>query len=369
MIIKEVQLHKVNMRMKNPFKTSFGTEQNRLFIIIEIRVDTGQVGWGECVTSALPLYVEEFTDSAWQMLEQHLIPLVLNEQLDHPDDLERLFLPFKRNNLAKAAIEGAIWDVYAKREGKTLAECIGGDVNKEIDVGVSLGLENHLEDLFRSIESKVAEGYKRIKLKIKPGNDVQLIDSVRNRFPHLPLMVDANCSYTLDDIDLLKSLDTYNLMMIEQPLTAGDLIDHAKLQKEIKTPICLDESIHSYDNARQAIEIGAAKIINLKIGRVGGITIAMQIHDMCMEAGIPVWCGGMLESGIGRAHNIAISSLANFTIPGDTASSSKYWDKDIIEPEVVTHKGILNVPKSPGIGYKVNREELAKHTVTCKAFN
>lgn len=367
MKITEITLHKMNMRMKNPFTTSFGTEQDRSFIILEAKDSDGTVGWGECVTSESPLYIEEFTDAAWVMLEEYLIPLTLGREFNHPDELTDLFEPFKRNNLAKAAIDAAAWDIYAKQQGISLAEAIGGE-KTEIEVGVSLGIEDDMDRLLNNIKEKTAEGYKRIKVKIKPGKDVEVVKEIRKHFPEIPLMVDANSAYTLDDIDTLKQLDPYHLMMIEQPLTAGDLIDHAELQKHIQTPICLDESIHSYDDARQAIQLGSGKIINMKVGRVGGITTMKRIHNLCKEANIPMWCGGMLESGVGRAHNIAITSLSNFTLPGDTAASSRYWDEDIIDPEVFVTDGMVQVPTSPGIGYEVNREKLAKYTVEKKHF-
>ncbi|MRG85001.1 o-succinylbenzoate synthase [Salinibacillus xinjiangensis] len=368
MKLKEINLYKVSMRMKNPFTTSFGTEQNRKFILVEVKDDQELTGWGECVTTERPLYIEEFTDSSWVMLEKFLIPLVLNREIGHPDELQKDFSPYKRNNLAKSAIEGAVWDLYAKSKGISLSEALGGAKN-EIEVGVSLGIEDNIQDLLENIQQKSDEGYRRIKIKIKPGKDVEVIDQVRQRFPDLPLMVDANSAYTLEDLPTLKEMDKYNLMMIEQPLTAGDLIDHAKLQKEVETPICLDESIHSYEDARQAIELGSGKIINMKVGRVGGLTQAKKIHGLCQEANIPLWCGGMLESGVGRAHNIAITSLANFTLPGDTASSSRYWEKDIIEPEVVVDNGLLQVPTKPGIGFEVNLDEVLKHTIEHKTFH
>src|SRR5699024_11291611 len=286
----------------------------------------------------------------WLMLKDHLIPLVLNKEITHPDELQETFQVFKRNNLAKSAIEGAKWDLYSKEKNKSLAECQGG-VHNTIEVGVCLGIEENTDDLLRSIKEKVQEGYKRIKVKIRPGKDLDVLETIRDTFPDIPLMVDANSAYSLEDIDIFKKMEKYHLMMIEQPLAAGDLIDHAKLQKEIDTPICLDESIHSLENVRQAIEIGSCKIINLKVGRVGGLTESKKIHDLCKQHDIPLWCGGMLESGVGRAHNIAVTSLANFTLPGDTASSSKYWNKDIIEPEVIVQDGKLDVPKGAGIGY------------------
>jgi O-succinylbenzoate synthase len=355
------------MRMKNPFRTSFGTEQDRLFGIVEVKNEEGLVGWGECVTSEGPFYIEEFTESAWIMMKKFLVPLVLKKEIEHPDEIHELFLPFKRNNIAKSAIEGAIWDLYAKENDMSLSEALGG-TKSEIEVGVSLGMEEDSETLLNNVQGKLDEGYKRIKVKIEPGREVEIIGAVRERYPDIPLMADANSAYTLDDIETLKGLDKYNLMMIEQPLAAGDLIDHAKLQKEIETPICLDESITSYEDARKAIELGSGRIINLKVGRVGGLTVAKRIHDLCEKEGIDMWCGGMLESGVGRAHNIAITSLSNFTLPGDTASSSRYWDKDIIEPEVVVEQGVLRVPDGPGIGYEVNREELEKNSVEIERF-
>lgn len=366
--IDKITVHHVNMRMKNPFTTSFGTEQDRSFLVLEIESEAGVTGWGECVTSSRPLYIEEFTTGAWHMLKEHLIPLVLKQTLEHPNDLQEIFAPFKRNHLAKSAIEGAVWDLYAKTKGQTLSEALGG-TKQAVEVGVSLGIEDNLQDLLRNIEEKVDEGYKRIKIKIKPGKDIDVLHHVRDHYPDIPLMVDANSAYTLDDLETLKEMDQFDLMMIEQPLMAGDLIDHATLQKEIETPVCLDESIHSYEDARQAIELGSGKIINMKIARVGGLTQAKKIHDMCVEANIPLWCGGMLEAGIGRLHNIAVASLANFTLPGDTASSSRYWEKDIINPEVVAENGLVNVPEGIGIGHEVDRAELEKNTVKKEVFN
>ncbi|MEC2159581.1 o-succinylbenzoate synthase [Virgibacillus halodenitrificans] len=367
MIIEEVNLYKLNMRMKHPFTTSFGTEQNRGFILVQVKSDSGLTGWGECVTTESPLYIEEFTDSSWLMLEKFLIPAILKKNIDHPDQLQDGFRPYKRNHLAKSALEGAIWDLYAKSKNIPLSKALGG-TKQTIEVGVSLGIEKDIDHLLNNIKDKTEEGYKRIKIKIKPGKDVEVIAEVRNHFPDIPLMVDANSAYTLEDVNTLKQMDQFNLMMIEQPLTAGDLIDHAKLQKEITTPICLDESIHSFENARQAIELGSGKIINLKIGRVGGLTQAIKIHDLCSRENIPMWCGGMLESGVGRAHNIAITSLANFTLPGDTASSSRYWDRDIIQPEVQVENGILHVPEAPGIGFEVDIDEVLRNTRTSKCF-
>ena len=367
-IIKEIIVYKVKMEMKNPFKTSYGTTKDRTFLILEAIDENGISGWGECVTSDEPLYLEEFTNAAQLMLEEHLIPIVTGANIQHPDEISELFRPFKRNNLAKSAIDGAVWDLYAKRENKSLSACLGG-TRSEIEVGVSLGIEENIKDLLTIIEQRINEGYKRIKVKIQPGQDIEVIRSIRKAYPNLPLMADANAAYTLEDLDNLQKLDPFNLMMIEQPLRAGDLIDHATLQKNITTPVCLDESITSYEDTRQAMEIGSCKIINLKISRVGGLSESKRIHNLCVKNDIPLWCGGMLEAGIGRAHNIAISSLANFSLPGDTAASSKYWYKDIIQPEVTVEQGMLKVPDTPGIGYTVNRQALEAVTTEKKVFS
>ncbi|MFQ3545786.1 o-succinylbenzoate synthase [Halobacillus rhizosphaerae] len=367
MNIDEIILYKVQMKMKTPFTTSFGTEHNRFFLLVEAKNKEGLSGWGECVTSERPLYSEEFTQSSWLMLEKFLIPLVLENSLDHPDDLQEIFDLYKLNNMAKSALEGAVWDLYAKSKGISLAKALGGN-KSTVDVGISLGIESKSENLLNLIAEKKEEGYKRIKVKIMPGKDIEVLSQIRNKFPHIPLMVDANNAYSLEDMKTLKEMDKFDLMMIEQPLTAGDLVDHAKLQEELETPICLDESIHSLENARQAIELVSCGIINMKIGRVGGLTNAKKIHDLCENENIPLWCGGMLESGIGRAHNIAITSLSNFKLPGDTASSARYWENDIIEPEVVAENGRVDVPNGPGIGFDVNKNEIEKHTLERKVF-
>ncbi|KIH70551.1 o-succinylbenzoate synthase [Salinicoccus roseus] len=353
MNIKQIKLHQLLMKMKTPFTTSFGTQQDRHITIVEAIDDTGRSGFGECVSGEDPLYSEEFMDASIIAMKKYFAPLVIHGEIDHPDDVWEKFKPFKRNNMAKSAIEGAVWDLYAKQNDMTLAEAIGGRKEK-VDVGVSLGLEDTDELLLEKVKEKVDEGYKRIKVKIKPGRDVEMIRSIRDRFGDIPLMVDANSAYTLDDMETLKALDEFNLMMIEQPLAAGDLIDHAKLQKEISTPVCLDESIDSYEAARGAIELGSCRIINVKVGRVGGITQSKKIHDLAAHHDIPLWCGGMLEAGVGRLHNIAITTLGNFTLPGDTASSSRYWYEDIITPEVVAEDGVVEVSREPGIGSTVD---------------
>ncbi|MCP3742005.1 o-succinylbenzoate synthase [Rossellomorea sp. BNER] len=365
--IKEIILHKLMMRLKAPFSTSFGTFQDKEFFVIEAIGESGLIGWGESVAFSSPWYTEETVKTSEHMMEDFLIPLLLKKPVNHPDEVSERFLPIRRNNMAKAALEGAVWDLYSKQLGIPLSKALGG-TKKEIDVGVSIGIQDSMEDLVQLIEGYVEEGYKRVKVKIKPGWDVEVIKELRKYFPNLPLMADANSAYTLKDIELLKQLDEYDLLMIEQPLAHDDIVDHAILQKEVKTPICLDESITSFDDARKAVEMGSCKIINIKIGRVGGLTEAKKIHDYCKQKGIAVWCGGMLEAGIGRAHNIALTTLDQFILPGDTAGSSRYWERDIINPEVTVHKGQIIVSDNSGIGYEVDREVLRRYTVETKIF-
>lgn len=361
MIIQEITIRKMKMKMKHPFKTSFGTMQEKEFLLLEAKDELGNSGWGESVAFTVPWYTEETLETSLHMIRDFLIPLILGKNIEHPDEVSELFNAIRRNNMAKSTIEGAIWDLYAKRNEMTLAEALGGESDK-IEVGISIGIHEHVEGLIETVQRFVEEGYKRVKVKIKPGYDVEVIRALRQQFPDLPLMADANSAYTLDDIELLKQLDAFDLMMIEQPLGFDDLIDHAILQKQITTPICLDESIHSLEDTRNALELGSTKIINIKIGRVGGLTEAKKIHDYCMENGIPVWCGGMLESGIGRAHNIALTTLPNFVLPGDTAGSSRYWEEDVIAPEVIVEDGYITVPTAYGIGYEPNFRVMDKFT-------
>ena len=368
MRIEKVTLRLMEMEMKAPFTTSFGTFKTREFILVEAVDADGTSGWGETVAFNVPFYSEETVKTNWHMLEDYLIPLILHKEIEHPDEVNEIFAPIRKNNMAKAAIEGAIWDVYAKQNNMSLAEALGGK-RESIDVGISIGIQDTVEELVEIVRGFVNEGYKRIKVKIKPDWDVEVMRTLRSEFPDTAIMADANSAYSLNDTALLKQLDEFDLMMIEQPLASDDIIDHAKLQKELSTPICLDESIHSLEDAKKAVELGSTKIINIKIGRVGGLTEAVKIHDYCQENNIPVWCGGMLESGIGRAHNVALTTLPNFTLPGDTASSSRYWEKDLIEPEVVSVDGLIEVPKAKGIGYKVNLETVDQFTVDKKEFN
>lgn len=367
MQINKITVHKMKMRMKEPFATSFGTMQDKQFLLLEVEDEMGNTGWGESVAFDAPWYTEETVETNLHMIRDFLIPILLGKEITHPDEVGVLFSPIRKNNMAKAAIEGAVWDLYAKRNGISLAEAIGGN-RERIEVGISIGIQENLARLIEKVQGYLDEGYKRIKVKIKPGADIDVIRGLREAFPNVPLMADANSAYSLDDIDLLKQLDEFDLLMIEQPLAYDDIVDHAVLQKELKTPICLDESILSLEDVRKAVEMGSTKVINVKIGRVGGLSEARRIHDYCMENGIPVWCGGMLEAGIGRAHNIALTSLPNFIFPGDTAGSSRYWEKDIIEPEVVVEDGFITISNAPGIGYSPDFDAIDEFTTSIWRF-
>lgn len=368
MKITEVTLRHMKMDLLYPFTTSYGTEYDRDFILVEAKNEDGLTGWAENVAMPTPYYNEETVKTNWHLLEDFLLPLLLNKEFEHPDELtENFFAHIRGNYMAKACLDMAAWDLFARKQNFSLAAALGGTKEK-IDVGVSIGIKDSMDDTLKVISQRLAEGYKRFKLKIKPGWDVELIDKVRKVFPDIPLMADANSAYTLEDIDLLKALDDYNLMMIEQPLAYNDIIDHADLQARLRTPICLDESIHSFDDARKALKLGSCKIINLKVGRVGGLTVAKKIHDYCFERNVPLWCGGMLEAGIGRAHNIALTALPGFTLPGDTAGSALYWAEDIIRPEVVAENGMITIPTAPGIGYEPDMEKIDQFTLFSKTY-
>ncbi|WP_202617779.1 o-succinylbenzoate synthase [Bacillus dakarensis] len=366
--INQIILHRVMMKLNDPFVTSFGSIQDKEFFIIEMIDEDGYRGFGESVAFSSPWYTEETVKTNEHIMTDFLIPLLLQAPLKHPDEVTERFSQIRRNSMAKAALEGAVWDLYAKKQNKSLANSLGGTKEK-IDVGISIGIQPTVKDLLNVIDTYMAEGYKRIKVKIKPGWDVEVLKEVRKHFPDVPLMADANSAYTLNDIQHLKKLDDLNLMMIEQPLGHDDIIDHAKLQAELITPVCLDESIHSFEDVKTAVELRSCKIINVKIGRVGGLTVAKKINDYCKLHDISIWCGGMLEAGVGRAHNIAITTLDQFVLPGDTAGSKRYWQHDIIEPEVTVENGIINVPNKPGIGYNINRKILQSSTIEKKVFN
>ncbi|WP_020007916.1 o-succinylbenzoate synthase [Salinicoccus albus] len=368
MKITDITIRHLRMKLKSPFTTSFGTFTDKDFLLLEAKEEDGTVGWGESVAFNAPWYNEETLQTNWHMLEEFLIPLILDKEISHPNKVNEIFAAIRKNNMAKSTLEGAVWDIYAQQTNQSLASALGG-TNDRVEVGISIGIQDSVDTLVSTARGFINEGYKRIKVKIKPGWDIDVMRTLRKNFPDTEIMADANSAYRLKDIDLLKQLDEFDLMMIEQPLASDDIIDHARLQKELQTPICLDESIHSLEDTRKAVELGSAGIINIKIGRVGGLTEAKKIHDYCQQHDIPVWCGGMLESGIGRSHNVALTSLPNFTLPGDTASSSRYWEKDIIEPEVIADDGCINVPESAGIGYTVNRETVESFTVSKKDYS
>lgn len=367
MDIKQITLRHLKMGLLKPFTTSVWTEYDKDFILVEVESSSGLSGWAESVAALIPIYNEETVKTNWHMMSDFLIPSLLKEPIEHPDDVFETFQYVRGNFMAKAALEGAIWDLFAKEKQMSLAKALGGTKDK-IEVGISLGIQKSEQALLEQVHRYVEEGYKRIKVKIKPGWDINILSAIRKEFPNLPMMADANCAYSLVDLDHLAALDHFNLTMIEQPLSHDDIIDHAKLQARMKTPICLDESIHTLEDTRKAIELGSCKIINIKIGRVGGLSESKRIHDFCQANDVPVWCGGMLEAGIGRAHNIAITTLPNFILPGDTASSSRYWAQDIIDPEVEVKNGFIEVPKTPGIGFEPSMERIKKFTLESKTF-
>lgn len=362
--IKHFELHEIEMPLRNAFETSFGVTTGRRVLLV-FAVDTdGNVGFGECTAMEQPFYNPESVDAAREVMLRTIFPLWARGNVVSAEDVINVLQPIKGNRMAIAAVENAIWDLEAKRAGVPLWKILGG-IHSSINCGVSIGIQKGTDELIDRVAAELEAGYQRIKIKIKPGHDLRLVEAVRNRYPDILLSVDANSAYLLGrDLDLMKALDEYDLLMIEQPLEAGDLIDHAKLQQQLKTSLCLDESITSFRDARQAIEIGACRIINIKLGRVGGHTEARRIQELAVESGIPVWCGGMLETGIGRAHNIAMSTLAGFTLPGDVSASHRYWKQDIVEPPItVSPEGTITAPSGPGIGFEVN-VDLIRSTAT-----
>jgi len=346
------------MPLVTPFETSMDLTDVRRIILVEANVD-GVTGWGECVAGETPSYSPETTETAWHILRDFIWPLLKGKEFASASEVWGMLAWVRGHNMAKAALESAIWDAEAKQKGVPLWKLLGGQ-RQEIASGVSIGIKASLEELVRAVKVELEAGYQRIKIKIKPGIDVEPVRRLRKEFPNIKLMVDANSAYRAEEWPLLKELESFYLMMMEQPLGWDDLYGHVELQKKLETPICLDECIRTDEQAKAAIALGACRIINIKMGRVGGHTVARRIHDLCQESGVPVWCGGMLESGIGRAHNIALSTLPNFTLPGDVAASKRYWTEDIVEPEVVvSSRGTITVPTGPGIGYepRLNRIE------------
>ncbi|MBZ5578432.1 MAG: o-succinylbenzoate synthase [Acidobacteriia bacterium] len=363
MRLDRITLRQIRMPLVHFFETSFGRTTERDIILVEVE-SGGVSGWGEVTAGEHPFYNEEWTASAWLILRDYVAPDVLGRELAGPEEVAPLSGHIREHRMARGGLEAAVWDLAARLEGVPLWKKIGGGARREIPCGVSIGIQNSVEELLDTIARELATGYQRIKIKIKPGWDVDVVRQVRERFPSIKLMADANSAYTLADAEHLRRLDDFYLMMIEQPLSHDDIIDHAVLQAQLATPLCLDECIRTANHVAQAARLRACGIINLKLGRVGGFREARRVHDAAQAAQIPVWCGGMLESGIGRAHNIALSTLPNFVLPGDVSASSRYWQRDLIHPAVeVTPQGTIAIRDQPGFGYELDLEYIRHLTV------
>jgi len=361
MKIERVTLREIRMRLKAPFETSFGVTEERRILLVEV-TSGGVRGWGEITALESPSFNPETTDTAWHIVADFIAPMIAGRDLG-PTDLPRMLAGIRGHYMAKAGVENALWDIEAQQKGIPLWRLLGG-TREEITCGVSLGIRPDAASLVDKVERELSCGYQRIKLKIKPGKDLQFVRAVRERFPKVMLSVDANSAYSLGDTDHLRKLDQFELIMIEQPLGWDDIFSHARLQSQIRTALCLDECINNRQDANAAVALGACKIINIKLGRVGGHTGARRVHDVCVEHSVPVWCGGMLESGVGRAHNIAMSTLPGFSLPGDVSASGRYWNEDIIEPEVeVGSRGTIASPAASGLGYAVKQKLVDRLTV------
>lgn len=365
MKIDAVTLREIRMPLVHFFETSFGRTTERRILLVTLHTD-GPEGWGECVAGEDPFYSEESVDTAWYALEKYLAPAVLGKSIARGADVPALLERVRGHRMAKGALENAVWDAEAQDRQLPLWRLLGG-MQTEIACGVSIGIQDSVEQLLGKIETELAAGYRRIKVKCKPGWDVEIFERIRRRWPEILLSCDANSAYRLDQIDHLKEFDRFNLLMIEQPLWNDDFYFHARLQKQLKTAICLDEAIHGRRDARAALELGACRIINIKVGRVGGFSEAVAVHDVAKNANVPVWCGGMLETGIGRSHNIALSTLPDFTLPGDVSASKRYWKEDIIDPAVeVSSQGLIKVPTSSGRGFRIKDDLIERLTVRRK---
>lgn len=363
MKIKKITLYKVSIPMITSFTTSFGTITKKPTVIVEIETNESFKGYGEAASLPFPFYKPETTDISFLVLQKYIAPLVLNKEFQTIEEFVKLLSPIKNNNFAKTGIETAVWMILSLKKNKPLSKLLGGRKEK-IPVGESIGIKNTIEETLEEIDLRLTQGFRRTKIKIKPGWDIRLVKTIRNRFGDIPLMVDANSAYTLKDINVFKKLDEYNLTMIEQPLADDDIVDHSILQKQIKTPICLDESILSAEDARRAIYLGACKIINIKPGRVGGLLESKKIHDLCKKYNIRVWCGGMLETGIGRAFNIAVSSLSNYIYPADMSPVNFFYKDDLVKDSFsVDNQGYVKVPKKPGLGFDIDSKKIKKYTV------
>ena len=360
--IEAITLREIRMPLVHFFETSFRRTYDRRILLICLHCQ-GIEAWGECVAGEGPHYSEESIDTAWYVTREYLAPAILGKTLEHGRDCVPLFAAVRGHRMAKAAVENALWHAESIEKGIPLWKLLGG-TRCEVSCGVSIGIQDSVEQLLEKIQIELVSGYQRIKVKIKPGWDVSVIERIRARWPKIVLSCDANSAYTLEDANHLMKLDAFNLLMIEQPLWNDDVYFHARLQKQLKTAICLDESIRSTRDAQMAIELGSCRIVNIKVGRVGGFSEAIAVHNTCKAAGIPVWCGGMLESGIGRTQNLALSTLENFTLPGDVSASKRYWKEDIIEPEVlVSPQGTIQVSNQVGIGHAIRKDLIQRLTV------
>ncbi len=368
MKIESVNVRELRMQLKAPYETSAGVEWDRRILLVQATSE-GLSGWGEVTVDHTPSFTSETTDTAWHVLSDFLVPMLLGGNVEGGRAAGALMDSVRGHEMARAALENAVWDIEAQRSGLPLGVQLGGTL-EEIPCGAALGIQPTLDALFTKINAELEAGYQRIKLKIKPGHDIEIVEQVRREFPEIDLMVDGNSAYRPEDAQIFEQLDDLNLMMIEQPLWWDDIFEHAKLQAKLRTPICLDESVRNLHLASEAIELKACRILNIKLGRVGGHSAARKIHDLCLTSGTPAWCGGMLESGIGRAHNIAMSTLPGFVLPGDVSASQRYWNEDIIEPEVeVTPHGTIKVPNTAGLGYSVRTDLVDKLTVRKRTWN
>ena len=360
MKIREIELREIHLRLRERFEISTGGWDQRRILLLRMESEDGEA-WSECVAAEAPNYSYETPETAWHILTEFVLPAVVGTEFQEPGAILDSVSWIRGHPMALATVEMGAWALEAAGRNISLANLVGGS-RTAVPVGVSVGLQETDEKLLRQVEERLGQGYKKIKLKIKPGRDVEMVRKIREAFPDAPLMADANSSYRLSDLPVLKQLDQLGLMMVEQPLGSEDLLDHARLQAQMDTPICLDESIRSPGDTLLAMKLGSGRIINIKPGRVGGFTSSIKIHDLCAEKGLPVWCGGMLEAGIGRAYNLALASLPNFLLPGDISESRRYWAEDIVEPEFVMEDGLMPVPSGPGIGVSVRRERVESLT-------
>jgi O-succinylbenzoate synthase len=359
MKIVRVELHRVRLPLVRPFRTSSAYRTHIEHVLVRLIDADGAEGWGEIATAVDPFYNAETTDTAWHIAHDFLAPMILGQSFDTPDDFSLLYAKVKGNRFAKAGMEMAVWDLIGRKDGRSLADMLGGS-RSQVEVGVSLGIESDLGLLIDQVTKFVAEGYRRVKLKIAPGWDIEPVQAVRERWPDLLLQADANSAYSLADANHLARLDEFGLLLIEQPLADDDIVDHATLQTRLRTPVCLDESLHHVDDVRKALDLKACRIVNIKVSRVGGLVESLKIHDFCRSRGVPVWCGGMHEFGLGRAANLAIAALPGFELPGDTSGSDKYWKQDIIDPPIVVTDGLATVPTRPGLGVNLVESRLSE---------